>query len=114
MQPTDSLSWQWIGQGLGTNSIGSLAVDPNDSTGETIYVGTGETNTPNNSGAGTGVYRSTDGGDHWTRMPTVIVDPAVSAQPIDFTSTRGISTVVVEPGNAADASTSRRRPRCSA
>ena len=34
---------------------------------------------PNNSGAGTGLYRSTDGGDHWTRVPTMIVDPAVSA-----------------------------------
>ena len=53
----------------------------------------------NNSGAGTGLYRSTDGGDRWTRIPTIILDPAVSPSPIDFTSTRGISTVVVEPGN---------------
>ena len=30
----------------------------------------------------------------------MIVDPAVSPSPIDFTSTRGISTVVVEPGNS--------------
>lgn len=97
MRPDDP-GWRWIGHGLGTNNIGSLTLDPNDASGETIYVGTGETNSPQNSGAGTGVYRSTDGGDHWTRVSTNIVDPAVSPSPIDFTSTRGISTVVIEPG----------------
>ncbi|HSC28494.1 MAG TPA: hypothetical protein VLD67_14545 [Vicinamibacterales bacterium] len=97
---TDDVKWRWVSQGLGTNSIGSLATDPNDRTGSTILVGTGETNQPNNSGAGTGLYRSTDGGDRWTRIPTMITDPAISAVPIDFTFTRGISTVVVEPGNS--------------
>lgn len=97
---TDDVGWRWVGHGLGTNSIGSLAVDPNDRTGNTILVGTGETNQPNNSGAGTGLYRSADGGDHWTRIPTAIVDAAISPALIDFTSTRGISTVVVEPGNS--------------
>ena len=96
---TSDPKWRWIGHGLGTNSIGSLAMDPNDRFGATIYVGTGETNSPNNSGAGTGLYRSTDGGDSWTRISTMITDPAVQASPIDFTSTRGISTVVIEPGN---------------
>jgi hypothetical protein len=96
---TDDPGWRWIGQGLGTNNIGALALDPNDAGGDTIYVGTGETNSPQNSGAGTGVYRSTDGGDRWTRLSTNIVDPAVSPTAIDFTSTRGVSTVVVEPGN---------------
>ena len=96
MNTTDA-KWRWVGRGLGTNNIGSLATDPGDRTGNTIYVGTGETNQPNNSGAGTGVYRSNDGGDHWTRMPTMITDTAVSPSPIDFTFTRGISTVVVDP-----------------
>ena len=99
MHPDDP-KWRWISQGLGTNSIGSLALDPNDPGGNTIFVGTGETNTPNNSGAGTGLYRSTDGGDTWTRVPTMIVDPAVSAVAMDFTFTRGISTIVIEPGNS--------------
>jgi hypothetical protein len=99
MHPDDP-KWRWISQGLGTNSIGSLALDPNDRTGNTIYAGTGETNQPNNSGAGTGLYRSTDGGDRWTRIPTMIVDPVVSPVAMDFTFTRGISTVVVEPGNS--------------
>jgi hypothetical protein len=98
MHPDDP-KWRWIGEGLGTNSIGALALDPNDDSGNTIYVGTGETNSPQNSGAGTGVYRSTDGGDHWIRVSTNIVDPSVSASAIDFTSTRGIGSIAIEPGN---------------
>jgi len=97
---TSDPKWQWIGRGLGTNSIGSLTVDPNDRSGNTIFVGTGETNQPNNSAAGTGLYRSIDGGDRWTRINTLVVDPAVSPSLIDFTATRGISTVVIEPGNS--------------
>ncbi|GMV20746.1 MAG: hypothetical protein AMXMBFR57_06950 [Acidimicrobiia bacterium] len=97
MNPVDP-GWIWISRGLRTNSIGALALDPNDSSGNTIYVGTGETNSPQNSNAGTGLYRSTNGGDSWTRVDTLVVDPAVSPAPIDFTMTRGISTVVIEPG----------------
>ncbi len=96
MNTTDP-KWRWVSRGLGTNSIGSLALDPADRTGNTIYVGTGETNTPQNSGAGTGLYKSTDGGDNWSRVPTMVIDPTVSPAEIDFTSTRGISTVIVEP-----------------
>lgn len=92
--------WQWIGRGLGTNSIGALGLDPNDRSGNTIFVGTGETNHPNNSAAGTGLYRSTDGGDRWVRVNTMVIDPVLSPVPIDFTATRGISTVVIEPGNS--------------
>jgi hypothetical protein len=97
---TSDVGWRWISQGLATNNIGSLTVDSNDSSGSTIYVGTGETNTPQNSGAGTGLYKSVDGGDTWTRISTMITDPVVQAAPIDFTLTRGISTVVIVPGQA--------------
>ena len=98
MHQTDP-EWRWVGRGLGTNSIGSIAIDPGDRTGHTLYVGTGETNQPNNSGAGTGLYRSTDGGDSWSRIPTMITDPAVSPAPIDFTETRGVATVAIDPRN---------------
>lgn len=97
MNTTDP-GWQWISRGLRTNSIGALTLDPNDRTGNTIYVGTGETNSPQNSNAGTGLYRSGDGGDTWTRVNTTVIDPVVSPSPIDFTITRGISTVIIEPG----------------
>ena len=96
MHVTDP-KWRWVGRGLGTNSIGALGLDPNDPSGNTIFVGTGETNQPNNSAAGTGLYRSTNGGDTWTRVSTMITDPAVSPVAMDFTFTRGISTVVVDP-----------------
>jgi hypothetical protein len=99
MHPDDP-KWRWVSRGLGTNSIGSLALDPNDPSGNTIFVGTGETNQPNNSGAGTGLYRSSDGGDNWSRVPTMITDPVVSPVAMDFTFTRGISTVVVDPRNS--------------
>ncbi len=98
MHPEDP-KWRWVSRGLGTNSIGALALDPNDPNGNTIFVGTGETNQPNNSGAGTGLYRSTDGGDSWTRVPTMITDPVLSPLAMDFTFTRGISTVVIHPSN---------------
>ncbi len=99
MSTTDP-KWQWIGRGLGTNSIGSLALDPNDRSGNTIFVGTGETNQPQNSAAGTGLYRSTDGGNRWVRINTMVVDPVVSPASIDFTAGRGISSVVITPGNS--------------
>ena len=60
-----------------TTSAASRSI-PTTRRGDTIYVGTGETNSPQNSGAGTGLYRSTDGGDHWTRVSTNILDPTVS------------------------------------
>ncbi len=43
-------------------SIGSLAVDPADGS---VWAGTGEANTSQDSYAGAGVYRSTDGGLTW-------------------------------------------------
>ncbi|HYL04923.1 MAG TPA: glycosyl hydrolase [Thermoanaerobaculia bacterium] len=47
-------------------SIGAVAVDPGNS--KTVWVGTGESWTRNSVGVGDGIYRSTDGGDHWERL----------------------------------------------
>jgi hypothetical protein len=46
-------------------SIGALAVDPADGS---VWVGTGEANTSQDSYAGAGVYKSTDGGVTWTEV----------------------------------------------
>jgi len=47
-------------------TIGDVAVDWDD--GETIWIGTGENNSSRSSYAGTGVYKSTDGGDSWSHV----------------------------------------------
>ena len=48
-----------------TLSIGALAVNPADGS---LWVGTGEANTSQDSYAGTGVYRTTDDGTTWQRV----------------------------------------------
>jgi hypothetical protein len=59
-------TWTFLSGSFGTNAIGSLLLDPNDATGNTIYAGTGETNASGDSEAGVGIYKSTDGGNNWT------------------------------------------------
>ncbi len=50
--------------GQASMTIGDMAVDWQN--GETIWVGTGENNSSRSSYAGTGLYRSADGGETWT------------------------------------------------
>src|SRR5882672_12440732 len=44
-------------------STGAIAIAPSDS--DVIWVGSGEANDRNSSDWGDGVYRTTDGGEHW-------------------------------------------------
>ena len=83
--------WKQISAGIPTNAIGSIAVDPNDPTGRTIYVGTGEANASGDSEAGLGLYKTTDDGAHWSLVPGSF---AVS-------NLRSIAWVAIEPGNAS-------------
>src|SRR5437762_6137595 len=46
-------------------SIGAIALDPKNS--KNVWVGTGESWTRNTVSIGEGVYKSTDGGETWTR-----------------------------------------------
>jgi hypothetical protein len=62
-------NWTFLSGSFGTNAIGSLLLDPNDSTHNTIYAGTGEPNASNDSEAGVGVYKSTDSGNTWALVP---------------------------------------------
>ena len=90
--------WRLLTNGLQSNNIGSITLDPNDPSGLTLYVGTGESNFAFTSAAGKGLFRSTNGGDNFTKVSTMINDPELSPEPIDFTSTRGISQVAIKPG----------------
>ena len=47
-------------------SIGAIALDPKNS--KNVWVGTGESWTRNSVSIGNGIYRSTDGGETWTRV----------------------------------------------
>ena len=49
-----------------TQSIGAIALDPSNP--KVVWVGTGESWTRNSVSVGTGIYRSSDGGDSWTAM----------------------------------------------
>jgi len=59
-------SWEFLSGSFGIQSGSSIVLDPNDPTGDTLYVGTGEANSSADSAAGVGVYKSTDGGNTWS------------------------------------------------
>lgn len=65
-------------------SIGALAIDQKNP--KTIYAGTGESNMRNSVSIGDGLYKSTDGGDNWTK--------------IGLDSTEHISKVLIDPNNS--------------
>ncbi|GCE07260.1 hypothetical protein KDAU_45890 [Dictyobacter aurantiacus] len=83
-------TWKSVNSGIRSNAIGSLALDPNDHSGRTIYVGTGEENGSSDSEAGVGLYKSTDFGDHWQLVPGSF--PAAKD--------RSIGSVAIDPTNA--------------
>ena len=81
--------WEYLSGSFGINSIGSITIDPNDPSGDTLWVGTGEGNTCGSGCvAGVGIYKSTDGGDHWTGP---LGTSAFNA--------RGVGTIAIKPGS---------------
>jgi photosystem II stability/assembly factor-like uncharacterized protein len=62
-------------------SIGAIAIAPSDT--DVVWVGSGEPNDRNSSGWGDGVYRTTDGGEHWTN--------------VGLKESRAIARIVVHP-----------------
>lgn len=87
-----SPTWTVLDNGITSNAMGALFVDPNDSTGNTIYAGTGEPNASADSEAGTGVFKSTDGGNHWSVLPGTV------SSSLTFYG-RAVSSIVVPPGS---------------
>ncbi|CAM1361404.1 WD40/YVTN/BNR-like repeat-containing protein [Tenacibaculum xiamenense] len=66
-------------------SIGAVAVDPNDPD-NTIWVGTGETWTRNSVSIGCGLFKSIDGGTNWRK--------------IGFDKSERIANIVINPKNS--------------
>ncbi|HKB94558.1 MAG TPA: hypothetical protein VKC62_10035, partial [Gaiellaceae bacterium] len=74
-------SWKPIFDGEPVGTIGALAVAPSDP--KTIFVGTGEADMRSDIAQGRGMYKSTDGGAHWSfsgladsqQIGKVLVDP---------------------------------------
>ena len=64
--------------------IGDFALAPNDP--NTIYVGTGEKNSSRSSYAGSGVYKTTDGGKTWAHL--------------GLTDTQHIGRIIIHPENS--------------
>jgi photosystem II stability/assembly factor-like uncharacterized protein len=78
-------SWQPITDDLPSLAVGALALDPQNP--DIIFLGTGEANFAASSYYGAGLFKSTDGGNTWTRagqLPTRTC----------------ISRIVFEPGNS--------------
>jgi hypothetical protein len=81
--------WEYLGGPLGINAAGFVYLDPNDPTENTVYVGTGEANICGSGCvAGAGLYKSTDGGDSWTKLSDNTFDGL------------GVGVVVVKPGDS--------------
>ncbi len=79
----DGVNWKPVFENYATASIGDVAIAPSDP--DVVWVGTGEANILRSSMAGTGVYKSTDGGETFEQM--------------GLTETHHISRIVIHPKN---------------
>jgi hypothetical protein len=97
-----SQHWDYISGSFGTNAIGTLIIDPTDSSGGTLYAGTGEPNASADSEAGVGIYKTTDRGNTWTKLPdmvTAITTPGNGTYTGDAFAGRSIAGIVVDRAN---------------
>jgi hypothetical protein len=89
---------------LDQNSVGTLVLDPTDKKRDTLYLGTGEGNRCSSGcEAGVGVYKSTDGGNHWKKLNAACVSNAVYACINPGKNSflgRGINGIVIDPRNS--------------
>lgn len=78
----EGVTWEPVFEHAASTSIGDVTLAPSDQ--NIIWVGTGEANIFRSSMAGSGVYKSTDGGESWRFMglagtytiPRIIVHPS--------------------------------------
>ena len=98
-----SPNWSSANTGIASNAIGSLVFDPNDTSGNTLYAGTGEPNGSGDSEAGVGLYKSTNGGTSWTLVAgsTASTAPCASGSGSCPVATgRSIGAIAIDPTNA--------------
>ena len=95
--------WTYLTGGIAQNSVGALTAAPSDPTGNTLYLGTGEANRCSSGcEAGVGIYKSTDGGDSWTKLADSCVSNGTYAcvtPDQDSFLGRSISKIVIDPAN---------------
>lgn len=101
-----SPKWTPSSDGIASNAIGSLFVDPTDPKGKTLYAGTGEPNGSSDSEAGVGLYKSTDGGKSWSLVPGSVAaakDRSIGAIAVDPTNSQHIyiGTAVARHGSSS-------------
>ncbi|MFN2471827.1 MAG: Arc family DNA-binding protein [Gaiellaceae bacterium] len=90
-------TWTFLSGTFETQTTNSIARDPRDPSGNTIWVGTGEFNMCGSGCvAGLGVYKSTDGGDSWT-----------GPLGTDVFRFRGASTIDISPNGTVYVGTGR-------
>jgi hypothetical protein len=107
-----SPSWTYLSGDFGTNAIGTLTY-----ANGVLYAGTGESHASGDSAAGLGIWKSTDGGDSWTKLPSLVTNLTTSScgannaagQCVllvpngtytgDAFAGRSISSIVVDPNN---------------
>ena len=83
--------WEYISSEFQHNNTAALELDPNDASSDTLYAGTGEPNTCRSGClAGVGLYKSKDGGNHWTGP--------IGAE---YFNGRGIGSIQVKPGDSS-------------
>ncbi len=81
-------NWEYLAGPFGINAAGSVYIDRNDPSGNTVYAGTGEGNVcASGCVAGAGLYKSTNGGNTWTKVSGSTFDGL------------GVGTIVVKPGD---------------
>jgi hypothetical protein len=81
--------WKYLSGSFGINSVGTITIDPNDPSANTLWVGTGEGNTCGSGCvAGVGLYKTTDGGDHWS-----------GPYGASAFNARGVGSIRVKPGD---------------
>jgi hypothetical protein len=96
-------NWHPSGNGIASNAIGSLAFDPTDRFGRTLYAGTGEPNGSSDSEAGIGLYKSTNFGQSWTLVSGSTASTAPCASGVGTCPVavgRSIGAIAVDPADA--------------